>query len=402
MDWDAKMPSWDLGTVVGPSGGGGGGGGGALDLKLGAPTSWKTTAAAAVSAAPAPAPAPSVPPPPPQPAAKRPRAGQGQQAAVPACSVEGCTADLSKCVRDYHRRHKVCEAHSKTAVVTVAGQQQRFCQQCSRFHLLGEFDEEKRSCRKRLDGHNKRRRKPQPDPLNPSSLFANHHGAARFTSYQQIFSTASMSQEAKWPVSAVKTEADVFQEPYYHGLHLNGGAAASIFHGKGRKHHFPFLTTDHGDAAAAAPFGCQPFTITPSSAESRSSSSSRHSNGGKMFAAHDGGLDNCALSLLSDNPTPAQITIPQPLGGGGAGAGAIQYGSVQRLPGDGDVSLTGMSYVRMVDDKNTPNLAKSATAATTSAAATQLQYHGYYHHHHASADQGNSDAAIQALPFSSW
>uniref|UniRef100_J3L7A2 SBP-type domain-containing protein n=1 Tax=Oryza brachyantha TaxID=4533 RepID=J3L7A2_ORYBR len=159
---------------------------------------------------------------------------------------------------------------------------------CGWFHLLGEFDEEKRSCRKRLDGHNKRRRKPQPDPLNPSSLFANHHGAARFTSYQQIFSTASMSQEAKWPVSAVKTEADVFQEPYYHGLHLNGGAAASIFHGKGRKHHFPFLTTDHGDAAAAAPFGCQPFTITPSSAESRSSSSSRHSNGGKMFAAHDG------------------------------------------------------------------------------------------------------------------
>ena len=34
-----------------------------------------------------------------------------------------------------------------------------------RFHVLAEFDEAKRSCRRRLAGHNKRRRKPQPDPL---------------------------------------------------------------------------------------------------------------------------------------------------------------------------------------------------------------------------------------------
>lgn len=32
-----------------------------------------------------------------------------------------------------------------------------------RFHLLEEFDEGKRSCRRRLAGHNKRRRKTQPD-----------------------------------------------------------------------------------------------------------------------------------------------------------------------------------------------------------------------------------------------
>nr|AQQ11838.1 squamosa-promoter binding protein-like protein [Bambusa oldhamii] len=369
MDWDAKMPSWDLGTVVGPSGVAGGG---ALDLKLGAPTSWKAAAAAPVPPSSAPA--------------KRPRAAQGQQA-VPACSVEGCTAELSKC-REYHRRHKVCEAHSKTPVVTVAGQQQRFCQQCSRFHLLGEFDEVKRSCRKRLDGHNRRRRKPQPDPLNPGGLFANHHGATRFAPYPQIFSTTSMPQP-KWSASAVKTETDAFHEQYHPALHLNG--AASLFHGKERKH-FPFLT-DHGDAAGTA-LRCQPFTITPSSESS--SNSSRHSNG-KMFA-HDGSLDNCALSLLSDNPTPAQIMIPaaQPLGGAG-----IQYGSVARLPNDSDVSLTGLSYVR-VEDKDTLVFATCTShtaAATTSAAATQLQYHGYYH---ANADHGKSDSAIQALPFSSW
>lgn len=33
----------------------------------------------------------------------------------------------------------------------------------SRFHSLGEFDDGKRSCRKRLADHNRRRRKPQPN-----------------------------------------------------------------------------------------------------------------------------------------------------------------------------------------------------------------------------------------------
>lgn len=32
-----------------------------------------------------------------------------------------------------------------------------------RFHILAEFDKGKRSCRKRLAGHNERRRKPQFD-----------------------------------------------------------------------------------------------------------------------------------------------------------------------------------------------------------------------------------------------
>nr|AUW52973.1 squamosa promoter binding-like protein 6a [Petunia x hybrida] len=81
---------------------------------------------------------------------------------VPVCQVHGCNKDLSSS-KDYHKRHKVCDEHSKTAIVVVNGIEQRFCQQCSRFHLLAEFDEGKRSCRKRLAGHNERRRKPQYD-----------------------------------------------------------------------------------------------------------------------------------------------------------------------------------------------------------------------------------------------
>ncbi|KAK4773366.1 hypothetical protein SAY87_028385 [Trapa incisa] len=91
--------------------------------------------------------------------AKRARAkGIGSHTAY--CQVYGCNKDLSSS-KDYHKRHKVCEAHSKTSKVIVNGIEQRFCQQCSRFHFLAEFDDGKRSCRRRLAGHNERRRKPQ-------------------------------------------------------------------------------------------------------------------------------------------------------------------------------------------------------------------------------------------------
>lgn len=77
---------------------------------------------------------------------------------TPGCQVDECFADLTDSKR-YHQRHKVCEYHSKAQVVIVAGLRQRFCQQCSRFHDLSEFDDAKRSCRRRLAGHNERRRK---------------------------------------------------------------------------------------------------------------------------------------------------------------------------------------------------------------------------------------------------
>uniref|UniRef100_A0A453T2V7 SBP-type domain-containing protein n=1 Tax=Aegilops tauschii subsp. strangulata TaxID=200361 RepID=A0A453T2V7_AEGTS len=49
----------------------------------------------------------------------------------PQCQVEDCKADLSG-AKHYHRRHKVCEYHAKASLISAAGKQQRFCQQCSR------------------------------------------------------------------------------------------------------------------------------------------------------------------------------------------------------------------------------------------------------------------------------
>ncbi|KAL6213649.1 hypothetical protein ACLB2K_013096 [Fragaria x ananassa] len=49
---------------------------------------------------------------------------------VPWCQVEGCQVSLVS-AKEYHRRHKVCEMHSKASKVVVLGLEQRFCQQCS-------------------------------------------------------------------------------------------------------------------------------------------------------------------------------------------------------------------------------------------------------------------------------
>ncbi|XP_047323793.1 squamosa promoter-binding-like protein 8 isoform X2 [Impatiens glandulifera] len=89
---------------------------------------------------------------------RRSRAGEPIGTNVPRCQAEACNADLSH-AKHYHRRHKVCEFHSKASTVIAGGLTQRFCQQCSRFHTLSEFDNGKRSCRKRLADHNRRRRK---------------------------------------------------------------------------------------------------------------------------------------------------------------------------------------------------------------------------------------------------
>lgn len=53
----------------------------------------------------------------------------------PCCQAESCGTDLTFAKR-YHRRHKVCELHSKSPDVIVAGLRKRFCQQCSRSSIF--------------------------------------------------------------------------------------------------------------------------------------------------------------------------------------------------------------------------------------------------------------------------
>ncbi|KAG8089858.1 hypothetical protein GUJ93_ZPchr0011g27945 [Zizania palustris] len=209
-----------------------------------------------------------------RPAARRARPAAGVGA--DACSVDGCQSDLSRC-REYHRRHKVCEAHSKTPVVFVGGQEQRFCQQCSRFHMLTEFDEGKRSCRKRLDGHNRRRRKPQHDALNPRS-FMPYHQVNQFSMYPQTFPMADQNADAiMHPLDR--------QPPF--SISFSGTFRAPK--------QFPFLQDSSSALNTACPDLLRPF----SSAE----------DGANVHTTR--ALDpECALSLLSSSLHPSPASIP--------------------------------------------------------------------------------------------
>ncbi|XP_048138948.1 squamosa promoter-binding protein 1-like isoform X2 [Rhodamnia argentea] len=112
------------------------------------------------------------------------------------CQAEKCTADLTE-AKQYHRRHKVCEQHSKAPAVVVAGLHQRFCQQCSRFHELSEFDENKRSCRRRLAGHNERRRKNPAE----SSHMEGSSGKAGGTHQMKELACGQVNDRGRIPIT---------------------------------------------------------------------------------------------------------------------------------------------------------------------------------------------------------
>ncbi|KAK1606589.1 hypothetical protein QYE76_030262 [Lolium multiflorum] len=407
MDWDLKMPpgAWDLAELEhdaaaapagGPASAGGIGNaaGGrpecSVDLKLGglgefgaaADSRGKVPAPAAASASSSPG------------AAKRPRAtsggsgsGAGQHQQCPSCAVDGCRADLSKC-RDYHRRHKVCEAHSKTPVVAVAGREMRFCQQCSRFHLLTEFDEAKRSCRKRLDGHNRRRRKPQPDTMNSASFMTSQQGT-RFSSFP------TPRSEQNWS-GIIKTE----ESPYYaHQIPLGIGnrqqfvGSTSTFAKEGRR--FPFLQEGEINFATGVvhePSVCQPLLKTVAPPESSSSSTKMFSDGLTPVLDSD-----CALSLLSAPANSSSIDvgqmvqqtdhipIAQPL------FSNLQFGSSswfsRSQASTGAVSATGFSCPVAGNEQQLNTVLSSDN--------NDMSYNGIFH----VGGEGSSEGAPPSLPF---
>nr|QFR98472.1 SPL20 [Betula platyphylla] len=78
------------------------------------------------------------------------------------CQVPGCEADISE-LKGYHRRHRVCLRCAHATAVVLEGETKRYCQQCGKFHVISDFDEGKRSCRRKLERHNNRRRRKPGD-----------------------------------------------------------------------------------------------------------------------------------------------------------------------------------------------------------------------------------------------
>ncbi|RID73656.1 hypothetical protein BRARA_B00791 [Brassica rapa] len=89
---------------------------------------------------------------------KRVRGGSG----VVRCQVPGCEVDISE-LKGYHKRHRVCLTCANASSVVLEGVDKRYCQQCGKFHVLPDFDEGKRSCRRKLERHNNRRKRKPVD-----------------------------------------------------------------------------------------------------------------------------------------------------------------------------------------------------------------------------------------------
>ena len=89
-------------------------------------------------------------------------------------------------------RHTVVHTMLQAPRILRNGRVERFCQQCSRFHAVTEFEGVKRSCRKQLERHNARRRKRQ-DPGAADSKPAVAAAAAAWGSVSASASGASGS-----------------------------------------------------------------------------------------------------------------------------------------------------------------------------------------------------------------
>ncbi|MCO5578855.1 hypothetical protein L7F22_032702 [Adiantum nelumboides] len=78
------------------------------------------------------------------------------------CQVPSCGEDISQ-LKGYHQRHRVCLDCANSPKVMLKDLPHRYCQQCGKFHRLSDFDEGKRSCRRKLERHNRRRRRRPAD-----------------------------------------------------------------------------------------------------------------------------------------------------------------------------------------------------------------------------------------------
>ncbi|KAK4425781.1 Squamosa promoter-binding-like protein 7 [Sesamum alatum] len=96
------------------------------------------------------------------PGKKRPRMVRVSGGGTVRCQVPGCEADITE-LKGYHKRHRVCLRCANASAVVLDGESKRYCQQCGKFHLLSDFDEGKRSCRRKLERHNNRRRRRPND-----------------------------------------------------------------------------------------------------------------------------------------------------------------------------------------------------------------------------------------------
>eukprot|EP00242_Pyramimonas_sp_CCMP2087_P015917 CAMPEP_0198214442 /NCGR_PEP_ID=MMETSP1445-20131203/41473_1 /TAXON_ID=36898 /ORGANISM="Pyramimonas sp., Strain CCMP2087" /LENGTH=340 /DNA_ID=CAMNT_0043889649 /DNA_START=172 /DNA_END=1194 /DNA_ORIENTATION=- len=107
------------------------------------------------------------------------RATTAAKKGVKLCRVPSCNADLTDSSR-YCLRHRICEEHFKSLSVEFDGKINRFCQKCTRFHEIHDFDNMKHSCRAALQLRKERLQLNKADklPLNEAHKVALSYNAS--------------------------------------------------------------------------------------------------------------------------------------------------------------------------------------------------------------------------------
>ncbi|KAF2315403.1 hypothetical protein GH714_039123 [Hevea brasiliensis] len=146
---------------------------------------------------------------------------------APRCQAEGCNADLTH-AKHYHRRHKKNSKNVKLLVTRLF----------PRFHLLSEFDNGKRSCRKRLADHNRRRRKShqinQENHRSQSAENARNSPSENLTSSPPDSAVHNSSSSVTVTVSPPRIFLDCFKHrPYQATASSSSASSSSLFFSSG-------------------------------------------------------------------------------------------------------------------------------------------------------------------------
>jgi hypothetical protein len=192
----------------------------------------------------------------------------------PVCQVPGCARRLEG-ERKYFQRYKICPAHLELPEMVVERQAIRFCQQCGRFQLTTEFDGDRRSCRHKLEQHNKRRRGEAGADGSPRAARPRRAPAANAAGAAPVAARAGGALLA-FPARLV----DAREAEQRAGAQLQGraraalgpllqaAALASAADGRGAFGGQPATAPADALAAAALPWPRAPAVLAPAAAPS--------------------------------------------------------------------------------------------------------------------------------------
>ncbi|KAI3687328.1 hypothetical protein L1987_81023 [Smallanthus sonchifolius] len=127
------------------------------------------------------------------------------------CQVPGCETDISE-LKGYHKRHRVCLRCANASSVVLDGQNKRYCQQCGKFHVLSDFDEGKRSCRRKLERHNNRRRRKATDSKASGLQLTTDYDDEAGKGGKSISSEAAAAEKSSLAAASGETQTDEEKE----------------------------------------------------------------------------------------------------------------------------------------------------------------------------------------------